>query len=367
MPQGYPRALPRPKELSHGRAVQSIHPATPQLPPRQLTRSQISAKPGQRVPWHCRAGHSTHGASAAAESRTRQSGAQGQAGHQQHGGVGTRLPAPCPECSPLPGCACGAGVEHSPHPFRLQPPPALPQFPHPAAALTLYPRVAGTFPRVGTPMLAPAPLLPASPGTTRPGSLFVQAGPGAASPSSPLPEGSSCRWLHPIPALASLEQGAGSGLGSSTSSDPSSRIGLAGTGIPVVWEGSHPPAPSLAPTQLCHQNHPKNTWARGAAVGQQQEACARGKGRPTAQPPLRSTAAPVGANFSTRRMLRTIQLGGGCCSGCRCPATPGPHRAGAAIEPIFPCQHLRRAVSPAESLPIPQAAAHPAATAETQP
>lgn len=288
MPQGYPRALPRPKELSHGRAVQSIHPATPQLPPRQLTRSQISAKPGQRVPWHCRAGHSTHGASAAAESRTRQSGAQGQAGHQQHGGVGTRLPVPCPECSPLPGCACGAGVEHSPHPFRLQPPPALPQFPYPAAALTLYPRVAGTFPRVGTPMLAPAPLLPASPGTTRPGSLFVQAGPGAASPSSPLPEGSSCRWLHPIPALASLEQGAGSGLGSSTSSDPSSRIGLAGTGIPVVWEGSHPPAPSLAPSPALPPKPPQKHLGTGSCGGTAAGGLCQRKGasnRPT-PPPL---------------------------------------------------------------------------------
>lgn len=178
-----------------------------------------------------------------------------------------------------------AGVEHSPHPFGLQPPAALPQFPHSSAAPMLYPRVTGTFSQVGTPMLAPAPLLPASLGITGPGSVFVQARPGTASPSSPLPEGSSCRWLHPIPALASLEQGAGGALGSPMAPGPSSRVGSAGAGIPVVWEGSHSPASSLAPTQLWHQNHP-NAWARGATVQQHREACAGGKGRPAHPSPL---------------------------------------------------------------------------------
>lgn len=65
--------------------------------------------------------------------------------------------------------------------------------------------------------------------------------------------------------------------------------------------------------------------------------------QPTPPP---STAAPVGANFSTRRMLRTIQPGGGCCSDYRCPAAPGPHRAGAAIEPISPA-------SPSAAVPCP--------------
>lgn len=222
--------------------MQSIHPAPPPSPPRLVTRSRIRARAGQRVPWHSRAGHSTQGHQLLLlkAGHAFSLGHWDRQGHHQHREVqvhGPQLSQP-PALSAAPSQVLPVGQELSPHPIRLQPPPVLPQFPHPSTALTLYPRVTGMFPCVRTPMLAPAPLLPASPGSSRPGSVFVQGGPDAASPSSPLPEGSSWRWLHPVPALASLGQGAGSGLGSSTASGPAAGWDWPGQGS--LWCGKAP-------------------------------------------------------------------------------------------------------------------------------
>lgn len=162
-----PRALPRPKDVIHGGAMKSIHPATPPSPPRLVTRSRIRARAGQRVPWHSRARHSTQGHQLLLLKAGHGSlGHWDRQGHHQHREVqvhGPQLSQP-PALSAAPSQVLPVGQELStpPIPSGCSPLQSCLSCPIPLQHSRCTPESQGCFPVSGPPCwLLPPCSLPA--------------------------------------------------------------------------------------------------------------------------------------------------------------------------------------------------------------